>query len=478
MKKQLILLSTFIFSNLLYSTTYKAVQDGPWDDPATWDLNAVPCICGNPNGTTDDIVVIKHHKVEIRKVGGVASNYVCKKVTLKTDSNNTTDETELKVKGNSTLRITGGSNDLDDDEFIGGGDNNGASLFIKNDNNCAIIPRLIISNGEVSVDKSDVTNYGTIKVQNLGKLFIDSGDLNIAGDHGKVVNNNLTCENFKVGDDVHMSNNGKITTNETAIVPIILGSNDVDNLFSGFNINTEDEWLTSVGTYGDSFNFSYPNQNYTLASQVIGVENFFHTVAECYTALPVELTKFEATKINSNDPSVIVAWETASETNNAGYEVHHSTDGVSWNEIAFVNPLPGSDTDRRVYSYIHNNPVLNATNYYQLKQIDIDGEFSFSPVDAVEIVDPKRDVSLATAYPNPISSLHSQITVDGLYDGDEYEIYIIDTQGNTIQNHTVEGGTKFQIKTTDMVSGGMYFINVYNVKLKEMKSLPIVKVID
>lgn len=94
--------------------------------------------------------------------------------------------------------------------------------------------------------------------------------------------------------------------------------------------------------------------------------------------LPVTLTGFRATCAAGG---VLVSWQTATELNNAGFEVQRSLDGTQFRPIAFVAGN-GTSSSGRSYS-ITTDATAAATAYYRLRQLDNDGTASFSPVAVV-----------------------------------------------------------------------------------------------
>jgi uncharacterized delta-60 repeat protein len=113
--------------------------------------------------------------------------------------------------------------------------------------------------------------------------------------------------------------------------------------------------------------------------------------------LPVELTSFRATL---DGGEVVLSWTTASETNNAGFDVQvqsNENDSV-WEHVAFVE---GSGTTHTPRFYRHRvDPLSSGVHRFRLKQIDVDGGFAFSPIVEVRIGAPIR-FALHGAYPNP-----------------------------------------------------------------------------
>ncbi len=106
--------------------------------------------------------------------------------------------------------------------------------------------------------------------------------------------------------------------------------------------------------------------------------------------LPVKLLGFTADK--SGD-KVIVRWEVTSEEKNDRYEVETSLDGSSFSKIGTVKSSNGLTNS---YQLVHSSPNLSKANYYRLKQVDVDGKFSYSPVRLV-----KFGKDILTITPNP-----------------------------------------------------------------------------
>jgi hypothetical protein len=91
--------------------------------------------------------------------------------------------------------------------------------------------------------------------------------------------------------------------------------------------------------------------------------------------LPVQLTQFTATpKTNS----VAINWTTASEKDNAFFQIEHSVNGKDFKSIGSVNGN-GSSAQTISYSFEHNAPA-EGVNYYRLKQVDVDGKFNYSTI--------------------------------------------------------------------------------------------------
>jgi hypothetical protein len=113
--------------------------------------------------------------------------------------------------------------------------------------------------------------------------------------------------------------------------------------------------------------------------------------------LPIELLSFDAEKENQ---SVLLSWQTATETNNDFFTIERSANALDWESIAQIKGA-GNSNVQLSYNAIDKNP-LKGISYYRLKQTDFDGAYTYSKVMAVN-----RDEKLETpisVYPNPATN--------------------------------------------------------------------------
>lgn len=125
------------------------------------------------------------------------------------------------------------------------------------------------------------------------------------------------------------------------------------------------------------------------------------TYAALGGVIPVELTGFTAEMSNG---LVVLKWETATETNNRGFEIQRKTGNYNWQTVGFVSGN-GTTTQMSKYSY-SDNPV-GITNLakitYRLKQLDYDGKTNYSKEINVEYTGAPKTFSLEQNYPNPFN---------------------------------------------------------------------------
>ncbi len=112
--------------------------------------------------------------------------------------------------------------------------------------------------------------------------------------------------------------------------------------------------------------------------------------------VPVELVAFNA---EWNVDRVRLSWTTATESNNYGFEVQRWLNKAgSWQKIGFTEGH-GTTSQLSYYSFT-DRPKGGGKYSYRLKQIDIDGKFSYSPIREVSV---PIKFALYQNHPNPFN---------------------------------------------------------------------------
>lgn len=117
----------------------------------------------------------------------------------------------------------------------------------------------------------------------------------------------------------------------------------------------------------------------------------------CASALPIELGMFEA---RTDGRDVVLTWQTLSERQNAGFEVQVADPLLGWQALGWVEGQ-GVATAPQDYSY-RWTPETPGLKRFRLKQVDLDGGFSYSPEVELRLAVPDAFV-LTPAYPNPFN---------------------------------------------------------------------------
>ena len=128
-------------------------------------------------------------------------------------------------------------------------------------------------------------------------------------------------------------------------------------------------------TGGKSWKVDTSHTNFDLKGGILvsGTDAFVvgNNTTILYTTssgLPVELLDLGARRVGEKD--VVINWNVASETNNAGYAIDRLIND-SWKEIGFEQASVGTSL-RKSYSYQDNNAPASFVTY-RLRQIDLDG---------------------------------------------------------------------------------------------------------
>lgn len=122
--------------------------------------------------------------------------------------------------------------------------------------------------------------------------------------------------------------------------------------------------------------------------------------------LPVELASFRALV---QEGKVVLTWTTATEVNNAGFDIEKAKDtgnnpetggNLVWEKIGFVTGA-GNSNSIKEYGFTDNGGRAGKY-FYRLKQLDTDGKYSYSQNISAEVTAP-REFTLAQNYPNPFN---------------------------------------------------------------------------
>jgi hypothetical protein len=189
-----------------------------------------------------------------------------------------------------------------------------------------------------------------------------------------------------------------------------------------------------------------------LVRTIIAGANYQYVSLYDYTTIPVELTSFTA---NVVEGSVVLNWTTATETNNQGFEIQRSADELNFDNIGFV-PGFGTTTEPKIYSYTDQS-VNSGVYYYRLKQIDFDGNFSYSEVVEVDVALP-TEFSLEQNYPNPFNpstSIQFSLPVDARVTINIYNL-VGEKVAEAVSSNFVAGLNKITFNASQLTSG-IYF---------------------
>lgn len=209
---------------------------------------------------------------------------------------------------------------------------------------------------------------------NLNRLPKDQDTVVIPANHTVTVDDveNLSSSTLyiKVYGALDLSK-GKLWLNAQSVVVVYAGGsvNGTGNSSETLRINGTDKYWSHVDgiilgpAYADITTGIAPNG---FKSGMI-------------VALPVKFLGFTVTSQSKN---VLVEWATAQEINSNFFDVQRSENGSDWHTITSVRAA-GNSTTSRTYSFTDKTATAQV-EYYRIRQVDIDGEYSITPVRTIK----------------------------------------------------------------------------------------------
>ncbi len=221
-------------------------------------------------------------------------------------------------------------------------------------------------------------------------------------------------------------------------------------------------WSLGGGTYNSTQQMaaSSPTNTTTVTLKLFGLGSFsqFDGGFNPDEVLPIELLDFTAQQ-KGND--ALLNWSTASETNNDEFDVERSFDGISFEKIAVVK-----SKGERANNYAYNDANITAQNntvlYYRLRQVDFNGDFSYSPVRALLMNSNNSNPFVVNGlYPNPFNdNVKANIT---LSNATTINYQLFDLKGNMVLQQTInanKGENNVNINGLSGLAAGTYLLKI------------------
>ncbi len=194
--------------------------------------------------------------------------------------------------------------------------------------------------------------------------------------------------------------------------------------------------------------------------------------------LPIELISFEAML---DGHAVLLRWQTASETNNAGFEIQHTPrvetrPGASlpWDPLAFVE---GHGTTELPQTYQYRvDDRAPGRHVFRLKQIDYDGTFEYSPEVEV-IVEMVERFVVEPVYPNPFNT-KAQFRF-GVQRGQRVQAALYDVLGRRVRLLYAGVPQAGQMQTVEIdgsdLPSGLYVVRVGGKAFSQTQMITLLK---
>jgi hypothetical protein len=164
----------------------------------------------------------------------------------------------------------------------------------------------------------------------------------------------------------------------------------------------------------------------------------------CPIILPLHLLDFHANKQNN---AVTLSWTTANEVNTSHFDLERGSDGNTFRKLATIST--NNNTAVNNYSFVDRQPL--STNFYRLKMVDIDGNFTYSAVLKIEFSGPQN----FEVYPNPAKNI---VTINGI--NNNKQVTLLSSDGKLLLRKQASG----QSMTMDIssYSPGLYILQYFD----------------
>jgi hypothetical protein len=201
--------------------------------------------------------------------------------------------------------------------------------------------------------------------------------------------------------------------------------------------------------------FTINNTNNPTYTAAPSVPTFTGSCATSLTMLPIELLSFSAICKNGSNQ---IFWQTASETNNEKFQIFHSLDGENFKEIAEIKGA-GTSSEVNKFNYSHINAPLGK-NYYKLRQIDFDGNYTDSKVVVFDGRCANLNFNTESIYYNAVNNMLN-LTLNSLVD-ERGCFSLLDVSGRIIfkESFNINKHTDLYTFSMPLLSNGVYLVTL------------------
>jgi len=198
--------------------------------------------------------------------------------------------------------------------------------------------------------------------------------------------------------------------------------------------------------------------------------------------VPVELSSFTG---SVSGDQILLNWSTASERNNAGWEIQRQKLEVSpstplrdqkteWETIGFVAGN-GTTTESQSYEFTSHVPSPSSPAVYRLKQLDLDGTVSYTQTLTLGTPAPSG-FKLIGNYPNPFNP-NTMISYQ-LSESSEVKLQVYDVTGriiSTLVSSKQEPGVHVVPFNATGLASGLYFYRIQAGTFSSVRSMILMK---
>lgn len=263
--------------------------------------------------------------------------------------------------------------------------------------------------------------------------------------------------NIKIMDDFTVNLTGfsleGITIDVGSRTLTITGNPDVDST-TVFNTSGASGVLIIVGTNG-TFTFKentvHGGVDLDFLNKALRYPYYAATLQEALNMaviLPVSWLDFKGELEGEN---VLLEWATATELNNRSFVIESSSQGEVFRRIGEVEGA-GNSTEAQHYRFEHRTPSAGV-NYYRIKQVDFDGQFSYSKILAVDAAGSAQIL----LYPNPAAT-QFYLQYDAAKGNSQIQAY--DALGRLIPLRIAGYAGYYELRWPEELAAGTYWLRV------------------
>ncbi|MEO6949356.1 MAG: M36 family metallopeptidase [Ginsengibacter sp.] len=289
-----------------------------------------------------------------------------------------------------------------------------------------------------------------------GVSWFDAGPYMRLNGYNSTMSTGTNLENKKAFSGV---SNGWIQT------VISLGAFEGQNFRFRFRFVT-DEGIASGGWYIDdililkkpaAYNIVRLYNGATLASLSDVVTDINNSTA------PVTWKMFTAEK---NGNTAVLKWSTSQEANSDKFIVERSMDGIHFNEINSLKAA-GNSTDVSNYNMTDDSP-LPGVNIYRIKQMDLDGNYTYSEIKSVTF-----DFSLGLISISPNPSKGGVVTLKIAGNQRNIKVALLNSAGQILSRFNVSKDKNDLLLPT--LASGVYYLKITGENISTVQKLVIEK---
>jgi len=255
---------------------------------------------------------------------------------------------------------------------------------------------------------------------------------------------------------------------------IYLRGSDTDTWIEATELTLTSDWLSS-GQMDMSSLLSDNGQQFSSSTQIhfsqgrnsgYALDNF---KIISLAPLPIELTSFTAVKDGMN---AILKWETASEFNNHRFEIQVAKSPLPLTDENFKHIGTvlgnGTTTTNHHYTFTDDSPLKSEYRYYRLKQIDLNGNYSYSAIRSLNF----GTFTEVAIFPNPFVG---EINIMNLpKNGVLKNIQILNTLGQVVfESSQFQDIKNLTLDIDRRLVSGNYFLSIQT--SMETLTFPIIK---